>query len=153
MVLWSAVAAVIILIDRLTKYLAVKNIPIGKSFSLIPNILDFTYVRNTGAAFSMLSEHTWLLSIISVAFCVAVILYFILKKPKNKLLNAALALIFAGAFGNALDRIFMGSVVDFIEITFIRFPVFNVADISVFIGTVMLAVYILFFDTNKKEEK
>lgn len=152
MVLWSIAAAVIILLDRLTKYLVVKNIPIGKGFSLMPG-MDITHVRNTGAAFSMLAEHTWLLSVISVAFCVAIVLYFIFKKPKNKLLNAALILIFAGALGNALDRIFIGSVVDFIEITFVRFPVFNVADITVFVGTVMMAVYILFFDTNKKKEK
>ena len=152
MIFWSILALIIVGLDQLTKYLVVQNIPFGTDISVIPGVIDFTYVKNPGAAFSMLYEHTWLLCIISVVFCVLIAGYLILKKPSSKLFTAALVLVLSGALGNAIDRIFAGSVVDFIETKFINFPVFNVADISVCVGAALLIIYVLFFDNNKEEK-
>lgn len=153
MLFFSILAAIIVGLDQLTKYLVVHKIPFGTDIPVIPGVIDFTYVKNPGAAFSMLENHTWLLSIISVVFCLVIAVYFVIKKPQSKLLKTALVMVFAGALGNAIDRIFVGSVVDFIETVFIDFPVFNVADISVCIGAALLVIYVLFFDTDKKKEK
>lgn len=154
MIFWCIISVLLIMADRLTKILTVKNLDLGESVTVIPKILDFTYVKNTGAAFSILENATWILSIISVLFCIGEVWYFIKKKPESRLLKTALVLIFAGALGNAIDRIFLGYVIDFIEITFISFPVFNVADIAITLGAGLLILYELFFNPeNEKGEK
>ena len=74
------------------------------------------------------------------------IIYVIIKKPKHTLQRTALMLIFSGALGNAIDRIFRGYVIDFIETAFISFPVFNIADIAITVGAALLIIYVIFFD-------
>ena len=155
MVLWSLIVVLIIAADQLSKYWVVNNIGLTDSFTVIPNVIDFVYVKNTGAAFSFLSDKTYgivILSVISVVFCIGVIFSVIKYKPENKLLNISLALMISGAVGNLIDRIARGYVIDFIETTFIKFPVFNVADIAITIGAVMVIIYILFFDKTKNNE-
>lgn len=153
MVLWCVTAAVLIIIDQLTKYLIVNNLALYESVRIIPKLFNFTYVQNTGAAFSILEEHTWILSAVSVAFCVGLLIFMFFKKPESKFLRLCLVMIFAGAFGNAIDRLFLGYVVDFIETAFMDFPVFNFADILITSGAVLLIVYELFFDRVQNEEK
>ncbi len=156
MVLWSLIVVLIIAVDQLSKYWVVNNIGMTDSFTVIPNVIDFVYVKNTGAAFSFLSDKTYgivILSVISVLFCIGVIFSMIKYKPENKLLNVSLALMISGAIGNLIDRIARGYVVDFIETTFIKFPVFNVADIAITVGAVMVIIYILFFDRTKNSEE
>lgn len=150
--LWLAAAAVIVFLDRIIKVHILNNCTVGEIFGEIPGVADFLYVRNTGAAFSILNNNTVLLSIISVVFCAAVILYWIIKKPQHVLLRAAVAMLFAGALGNAVDRIKYGFVVDFISIKWFSFPVFNIADISIVIGAVLGVIFILFFDKSEKEQ-
>ena len=155
MVLWSLIVVLIIAADQSSKYWVVNNIGLTDSFTVIPKVIDFVYVKNTGAAFSFLSDKTYgivILSVISVVFCIGVIFSMIKYKPKNKLLNISLALMISGAIGNLIDRIARGYVIDFIETTFIKFPVFNVADIAITVGAVMVIIYILFFDKTKNSE-
>lgn len=155
MLLWSILAIFIIVFDQLTKYWVVENIGLTDSIKIIPNIVDFVYVKNTGAAFSFLANKTYgivLLSMISIIFCIAVILFIAKKKPTNKLLLSSLALMFSGAVGNVIDRVVRGFVVDFIELTFINFPVFNVADIAITVGAVLLIIYVSFFDKEKSKD-
>lgn len=144
----------IVIIDQLAKMLVVKNISATDSIHVIPKLFDFVYVKNTGAAFSILSDSTVLLGIISVLFCIGVGAYWYIKKPEHTLLRLTMTLLLAGAFGNAIDRLFRGFVVDFIQTVFMRFPVFNVADISITAGAVLLIIYLLFFDEgNDKDGK
>lgn len=145
---WALSALLIIILDQVVKYLVVNNLSQMDSVTFIPHILSFIYVKNTGAAFSIFSDRTEILGIISVLFCIAVILYWRVKKPQSKILKLALMLLFSGAFGNAIDRIIRGFVVDFIETTFVKFPVFNIADISITFGTAFLMIYLLFFDKD-----
>ena len=149
--IYAIISAVFLIADYITKYFINTNIDLGATFFSIPYLVDFTYVRNTGAAFSMLSGKLPFLSFISVAFCIAVVIYWIIKKPKHPLLCTALSMMFSGALGNAIDRIFYGYVVDFIAVKFIDFPVFNIADIAITLGAVFVIIYLIFFDKDEKE--
>ena len=147
--IWLIISILIIAADQITKYLVVSGMSIGDTaFSL--GLFDITYVKNEGAAFSTLSGRMSLLSIISIVFCIAVIVYWIKKKPTHPLLCTSLMMIFSGAFANAIDRIFRGFVVDFINATFISFPVFNIADIAITVGAGLLILYEILFDKEGK---
>ena len=145
---WTFLILFIIILDQMVKWFVVGNLSSTDSIVVIPHILNFIYVKNTGAAFSIFSDKTAVLGAISILFCIAVTAYWYMKKPKSTLLKFSLSLLLAGAFGNAIDRILRGFVVDFIEATFIKFPVFNIADISITFGTVFLMIYLLFFDKD-----
>ena len=156
MLLWSLIVICIIALDQLSKYWVINNIGLTDSLTVIPKVIDFVYVKNTGAAFSFLADKTYgivLLSFISVAFCVAVVYFMIKRKPSSKLLTISLALMLSGAFGNVIDRIFRGYVVDFIETTFIKFPVFNIADIAITCGAALVIIYVLFFEKSKNADE
>lgn len=147
--IWLIISILIIVADQLTKYLVVLNMPVGDTaFSL--GLFDITYVKNEGAAFSMLSGRMSILSIISIVFCIGVVIYWIKKKPTHPLLCTSVMMLFSGAFANAIDRILRGFVVDFIHTTFINFPVFNIADIAITVGAGLLILYETLFDKEDK---
>ena len=148
--IYGIIAAVIVIADFVTKFFIKNNIAFGDVFFTVPGLVDFTYVRNRGAAFSMFSGRVSVLSVVSIAFCVGVIAYWFIKKPKHPLLCSALSMMFAGALGNAIDRVFYGFVVDFIAVKFIDFPVFNIADMAITIGAALIIIYVIFFDRNEK---
>ena len=145
--------ALIVAADQITKALVRANIPYGTGVKVIPGVVQLTYVRNTGAAFSMLSGARWLfLVLVAVFFAVLAVLI------RKRILTApaelwALAAIGGGALGNAVDRALSGEVTDMIEPLFIDFAVFNVADIFITCGAIALAVYMLFFDREEKKEE
>lgn len=146
-IVYIIIAVLIIAADRLSKIWIMSNVNLGETFVHLP-LFDFTYVQNEGAAFSILSGKLGILSIVSLAFCIFVIVYFIKKRPTNKLWCFALTLMFAGALANAWDRIFYGYVVDFIETTFINFAIFNIADIAITVGAALMILYSIF--SNEK---
>ena len=148
--IWLIISLAILAADQIVKYLVSVNIGVGETAFSVLNIFDITYVQNQGAAYSVLSGRTVVLSVISVVFCIAVAVFWIKKKPSNTLLCTSLSLLFAGALGNGIDRIFRGYVVDYINLTFINFPVFNIADIGVTVGAALFILYIIFFDKEDK---
>jgi len=145
-------ALVIVILDQVTKYFTVVHIPLGTSIPAIPGLFQLTYVRNTGMAFSMLQGGRWFFRIMT--FLAFILLCIALKK--NWIHHPtglwALASIAGGAVGNLIDRIRLGYVIDMIEVTFMRFAVFNVADCFVVCGAILLVIYAFFFDTPKKED-
>lgn len=151
------VTAILVVIDQITKYIALSSLkPIG-SMSFIKGFMDFTFVENRGAAFGILEGQRWFFVVATIVIS-AVIIYAFVKMPKKneyKYMKLALVLILAGAFGNVIDRLFRGYVVDFFEFTFIDWPVFNVADIYVVVGTIIFAFLILFVikDEPKNNKK
>jgi signal peptidase II len=151
MVLYFAIAVVVCVLDQLFKLWIKSNIPVGGHMDFLPNIMDLTHVHNSGAAFSFLSEHTWILSVISIA-AIVVIAVLILNKGTTKWEKIALALVLGGAVGNAIDRIFSGYVVDMFETLFVNFAIFNVADIFIDVGTILFAILYL-VRTCKQEKK
>ena len=151
--IWLIISILIIIADQLVKYFVAAGMSMGDTAFSVLNLFDITYVQNQGAAFSILSGKLSILSLISVIFCVGVIVYWIKKKPTHPLLCTALTMMFAGAFGNAIDRIFRGFVVDYIQTTFINFPVFNIADIGITVGAALLVLYVILFDKEDKNAK
>lgn len=151
-----AIAAVILIgLDQATKYMAlVKLQPIG-SMVLIDGFMDLTFVKNPGVAFGMFSGQRWFILLLTGVITVA-LLYFYVSLPKTKeykFVRMTMVLIFAGAIGNMIDRILRGYVVDFFEFTFFEWPVFNVADIYVVVGVMVLAYLIMFVIKDPEEEK
>jgi signal peptidase II len=147
--------AAIVIGDQVAKYFTVANLPVGGSVTFIPGFMDFTHVQNTGAAFSMFSNATWILTLLSAVMAAVVIfLLFKYKKQVNsKLFNAAMAFIAGGAIGNLIDRIIQGYVTDMMQFTFVDFAIFNVADCFVTFGAIMLGIWVLWFwDKHKKAE-
>lgn len=147
------VTILLIAIDQITKYIALINLKPISSTVFIKGFMDFTFVENRGAAFGILEGQRWFFVVITVTISVAII-YAFLKLPNKKeymYLRVSLVLILSGAIGNVIDRFFRGYVVDFFEFTFINWPVFNVADIYVVVGTILFA-FLLFF-VIKEEPK
>ena len=126
----------IILIDQFTKYIMFYNykIFINKDFLLFR--LDF--VKNYGAAFNIFSGSRILLSFISIIFSILLIYLILRKNTLNSLDLYSYSFILGGTFGNGIDRIFKGFVIDFINLNIINFPVFNIAYISINIGFIFL---------------
>lgn len=142
-------------LDQLTKYWAVAQLKPISNMTVVDGFLDFTFVENRGVAFGMLSGKKWVI-LLMVAVIVAILVYYFMTLPKKKeyhLVRVALVLILAGAVGNVIDRIFRGYVVDFFEFTFIQWPVFNVADIYVVCGVILLCILMLFVIRDEKKEE
>ena len=149
--IYAILAAALVAVDQLVKYLVMTNIAPGEHVPFLPHILELTYVTNTGAAFSIFSEHTWLLALVSLVMSVVLALALwkgLFKHPLGKL---TLTLLLAGAVGNLIDRAFRGFVVDMFNVLFMNFAVFNVADICVVVGGLLMAVYVLLLWDKDKE--
>ncbi len=115
----------------------------------IKGLFRFRFAWNTGVAFSFLSDKPIIVIICTILILSAVALFLFLPKRERLSDRLCLALIFAGGLGNLIDRVLYGAVVDFIEFTFISFPVFNLADVCVVTGTFLYAARVLIFDKKK----
>jgi len=136
--------------DQLTKYWTVRAIPLYSTVPLLDGVVRLTHLRNTGMAFSLLQGGRWLFLIFTAAFLVLAALAVWKDWLPHPLARAALVMLTGGAVGNLIDRVRTGAVVDMIELEFIRFAVFNVADIFVTLGAVLLLVWAVFFDRKGK---
>ena len=126
-------------LDQWTKYMVVEMIPMYSRVDVIPGLFHLTYVQNTGAAFSLFEGMQWLFAIIFLAFTVLIVWEAVRKTmPFSAFERWCIVAIYAGGLGNMIDRIRLGYVVDMIEVEFIRFPVFNVADCFITCGCVAL---------------
>lgn len=148
--------AVIVGLDQLTKYLVVAGIPLGGHVPFLPGILELTYVRNDGAAFSSFAGMQWLFALIFLAFTGAV-LYEYFKKPMGftKFERWCIAAVYGGGLGNMIDRLRLGYVVDMLNTQFMNFPVFNVADCFITCGCIALLISLALCNKNfwKDERK
>ena len=138
------ITLVFLLFDILSKAVVSRYIVLEKSIKLINKFLYITHVRNTGAAWSMFSSKTILVLIISLVIITGIILYIQQNKPTNKKEKLAYSMILGGALGNFINRLFLGYVIDFIDINIFNFPNFNIADICIVFGIfipIALGVY------------
>ena len=140
-----------VLADYFTKLIAVSRLKGEDPVPLIRGILRFSYVENPGAAWGMLSNHRWVFMVFS-AVAIAVIAIYLIRRDPPLLLCVSLSLILSGGIGNMIDRTFRGSVVDFIEFYLFSFPVFNVADCLVVIGSGLLILWLI-TDTVREKKK
>jgi signal peptidase II len=143
-----------ILVDQIVKIIISSTMSVGETIPVIKDIFHFTYIRNEGAAFGMLSEHRWVFMIISSVAIVAMCIYLFKFCKERMLTRIGIALVIGGGIGNMIDRIFLGYVVDMIDCRFIDFYVFNVADSCVCVGAGIVFLGVL-LDTIKeiKESK
>lgn len=143
--LYALLTVLLVALDQAVKYLVRAHIPLGGSVPFLPHVMDFTYVQNTGAAFSIFAQHTWLLTLLSLAVSVLLILALVRGwVTRTRPGRLCLTLVLAGAVGNLIDRALFGFVTDMFETLFIRFAVFNVADICVVVGGIGFCAYYLF---------
>lgn len=133
---------VLLAADQLTKYLAVRYLKGAADIVLIPGVFQLSYLENTGMAWGMLDGMRWLFLLFTllIAGAVAFLWHKIPFEPKYRAFRVLSTVFLAGAFGNAIDRLFRGYVVDFFYFSLINFPVFNVADCYVTVSLVLLLI-------------
>ena len=148
-------AVVAVVADQVVKYLVVANIPLHTEVPFINGLVHWTYTQNRGAAFSSFEGMTWLFVIVFVLFTASVIWEFSKKRwPFTTFERWCIVSVLAGGVGNMIDRLRLGYVVDMIEVEFISFPVFNVADCFITCGCILLMVHLVFFNREFwKEDK
>ena len=147
LILFTAIAAVVVALDALAKMGAVAALTPedGGVVRIDAGLLDFTLVHNTGAAFGIGADATWVFVIVTIVIVAAALAWICAGKCRSPLSVVALALLVGGGIGNFIDRVALGYVIDFIEFSFVDFPVFNIADICITIGVVLLLVWGFFF--------
>lgn len=154
---WLWLSAIMLILDQATKYWTVQALDYRESYEIL-SFFNFTYARNYGAAFSFLGDaggwQKYLFT--SIAFAVSAFLLYSLRKNSvhKRWENIAFSLVLSGAIGNVIDRLMFGYVVDFLDfdLGFYRWPTFNVADITIFIGAAMIILDSL-LHSNKTEKE
>lgn len=145
----SLITVIIFGLDRLTKMYILKKFALYESRQFIGKFVSLTFVKNTGAAFSILQGHRTFFLFMTVVMLVFIIYLYNKVLVKNIYSSIAVGLILGGALGNFYDRIVFEYVIDFIDFHF--FPVFNLADSALVIGTIMLSVIIWLLDNKKNK--
>src|SRR5690606_2714681 len=146
------------MIDQTTKAWAVRRLRFDGDIEVIPGFLNFAYATNTGVAFSMLNDHgdagRWGLSAVAM-IAGTLVLYFFWRTPRSDdRILGALALLLAGIVGNVTDRLRLGFVIDFIDVQFgnWHYPTFNVADMAIVIGAVLLMLDMILTKRSDKQD-
>ncbi|MGT2926989.1 signal peptidase II [Streptococcus cuniculipharyngis] len=136
----SVIGLIVILIalEQVTKWWTVKNIDLGELRPFLPGLVSLTYLRNYGAAFSMLQNQQLLFTLVTILVISGATYYLFRTLGKNWLQSLALVLIIAGGLGNFIDRLRQGFVIDMIHLDVIDFAIFNVADIYLTLGVILL---------------
>ena len=134
---------IFLIIDIISKIIIDKYLLVNKSIKIINDFLCITYVKNTGAAWSIFSSESVLVIIISSLIILGIILYLYKNRPKAKMEKIAYSLIMGGALGNFVNRLVSGYVIDFIDVKIFKYdyPIFNLADCFIVVGVTMLVVY------------
>ena len=144
----SLIVVIAVFLDQYTKFLAAAYLKGKEAISLIPGVLELKYLypENRGIAFGMFQDSTVFFAVVSMILFILIIWIF-LKMPKNRYympLMAVCVLMLSGALGNMIARVFRGYVIDFIYFSLIDFPVFNMADIYVVCGGILLVIFVFF---------
>lgn len=143
---------VIVALDQIIKYVIFNTVRINGSIPVIKDVFHISYTENTGAAFGMMKNYRWVFITFTVVITAYLLYLLIARKVKSKLFVAAASLIVAGGLGNLIDRVFRGFVIDYLDFRLINFPLFNLADTVISIGTGLLCIYLIFF-SEKAEQK
>lgn len=133
-------AVMLILLDQLSKQWIVNHIPLNANRKCVPGIFSLTYLRNYGAAFSILQNQQWFFTVITLTVVGAACYYFIKNINGNFWFLFGLLLIISGGIGNFIDRLRLSYVVDMVHLDFMNFAIFNVADSYLTVGVVILFI-------------
>ena len=148
----TIIAVILIAVDRITKNWAAQALASG-DIAVIDKVLYFRYTENTGVAFSMFSDNRWILVGITSVMLIVALAFFLSRKIKDKLELFALSLIIAGGVGNLIDRLSLGYVIDFIDVRIINFAIFNVADMCITIGAILVCIAAFAAEKREKREQ
>ena len=142
----AGIAVLVFALDRITKLWVEQNIPLYESRQVVGDYVRIVHTQNTGAAFGLLPERTTLLSVLSVLAVLAIVYYYRQFANSSPLVTATLGMQLGGAFGNLLDRVTQGYVVDFVDVGIpngIRFWAFNVADSAITVGVILMLLDVM----------
>ena len=142
---FSVMAAVLLVLDQWFKFWVVENLPLGQSMPFLPGIMQLRTVHNYGAAWSSFSGMRWLLIAVTSAIVLTILFFVVRGIVRHPLGLFAASLVVSGGIGNIVDRFRYGYVVDMFDLTFMNYPVFNIADICIVCGCVIGCVYYLWF--------
>jgi len=143
-VLYLVISLLVVVADQWLKNYIVTNFKIGDEKTIIPGILSFTYLQNDGAAWNIFSGQMILFYLISIAAIVVVVYYLFNPKYKNWLFDTDLALVLGGIVGNFIDRLHLKYVIDMLQLDFVQFNIFNIADSAITVGIVLVFIYLIF---------
>ena len=141
-VLLLFITIILLIFDQLIKFQTRVNIKLGQEIKIIPKILSFTYLQNTGAAWSFMEGNSIFFLLVAI-FAILVFIYLLYKCRYEYFRSLGIALMLTGTVGNLIDRIKFGFVTDMIKIDFINFPIFNVADMCLTFGVIILLFSLL----------
>lgn len=148
--IYFIIAALIVMLDQVAKYFITLHIAPGAYVPLIPGVIHLTYVENTGAAFSFMSDMRWVLVAVSAVVIILIIIGMMKYKDKiDPIGKIALAVILGGAVSHLFDRAVLGYVVDYLEFDFVRFAVMDIADWFITIGGIVFCLYYLLHSSEK----
>ena len=148
--IYELIIILLIGIDQISKLLALNYLKDIRSIPIIQNVFHLTYVENRGAAFGMFQNNQIIFIIVALVASIYG-LYYLHTKKVDTVGKVGILLIISGAIGNLIDRVRLGFVVDYFDFRIIWEYVFNIADIFVVLGTILLCIYILFYDDNKEK--
>lgn len=139
------ISLLFVVIDQIVKILVISKLALQQSITIINNFFNITYVRNTGAAWSILSGNVLLLIMISVLALVAIYYYLIKDKELNKIDIVSYSILIGGIIGNLIDRIVHGYVIDYLDFKIFNynFPIFNVADTLIVISIIIIGISLI----------
>ncbi|WP_253724485.1 signal peptidase II [Sporosarcina sp. HYO08] len=154
--LYYVLAASVIIVDQLTKWLVVKNMELGERVVIADPYLALLSHRNKGAAWGMLQGQMWLFYIVTVIVIIGILYFFHKESKDHPLLSVSLMLLLGGAIGNFIDRLWRKEVVDFADVLIpiinYDFPIFNVADAALTFGVILMIIHVL-LDEKKNKKK
>ena len=148
--IYYLLAALLIIIDQITKWNIVQNFELYQEKVIVPGFFSLFYIQNEGAAWGIFQGKMVFFYLVTLIVVGYLVYMFQQEKNKTKLVGISFALILSGAIGNFIDRLLNGYVVDMFRLDFINFPIFNVADVCLTVGVVLMLIHVLFFG---KEEK
>ena len=151
--IYLLISGIIVVLDQILKGYIASNYHLGEVHQVIPGILSFNYLQNNGAAWNVLPGQMIIFYIISVV-AIGVCLYFLFsRKYSNKLFDIGLAIVLGGIIGNFIDRLHLKYVIDMLQLDFVNFNIFNLADSAITVGVIIIFIYLLFFDEKEGAEK
>ena len=139
--------------DQAVKLYVTSHLALYETAPLLPGIVELFYIQNTGGGFSILTNHTQLLTVLTAALMAVIAVLLVKKVFSHPLAMWTLTLILGGGLGNLIDRVRLGYVVDMFNFQFVSYPVFNVADILVVCGTIGFAAYYLLLHDRIAEKE
>lgn len=153
--IYLLVSIIIIILDQISKYLALKYLTQVSTIPLLTDIFHLTFRKNTGAAFSILRDNVNLLIGMTgvVIILMGYVFYRLVKDKNHWMMLLSISFMFGGAIGNFIDRVRLSYVVDYFDFRLINFAVFNVADSFIVVGAIVMGIYVIFIDRKIENEK